>query len=106
MSNYTEEQTKEIVAAYVATPTRATVEHLADTYEKSLKSIIGKLSREGVYQRQSYRTKTGETPVTKEELVNEIAAGLDIDPEKLFGLEKSPKQVLKTILEQVERVSN
>jgi len=103
MSNYTEEQTKEIVAAYVAAPTRLTVEQLALEYEKSLKSIIGKLSREGVYQRQSYKTKTGETPVTKEELVNEIAAGLELDPETLLGLEKSPKQVLKTILDQLEK---
>ena len=103
MSNYTEEQTKEIVAAYVANPTRVTVEHLALEYEKSLKSIIGKLSREGVYQRQSYKTKTGETPVTKEELVNEIATGLQLDPETLLGLEKSPKQVLKTILDQLEK---
>ena len=103
MSNYTEEQTKEIVAAYVATPTRATVESLSVTYEKSLKSIIGKLSREGVYQRQSYKTKTGDSPITKEELVNEIAAGLELDPENLLGLEKSPKQVLKTLLDQLEK---
>lgn len=99
MSNYTEEQTIEMVAAYVETPTRETVEKLAEKYEKSLKSIIGKLSREGVYQRQSYKTKTGETPVTKEELVSEIAAGLEIDLEKLIGLEKTPKQTLKNILD-------
>ena len=103
MSNYTEEQTTKIVAAYVADPTRVTVEQLALEYEKSLKSIIGKLSREGVYQRQSYKTKTGETPVTKEELVNEIATGLQLDPETLLGLEKSPKQVLKSILDQLEK---
>lgn len=99
MSNYTEEQTVEMVAAYVKTPTRETVEELAEKYEKSLKSIIGKLSREGVYQRQSYKTKTGETPVTKEELVSEIATGLEIDLEKLLGLEKAPKQTLKNILD-------
>jgi cell division protein FtsI/penicillin-binding protein 2 len=99
VSNYTEEQTVEMVAAYVKTPTRETVEELAEKYEKSLKSIIGKLSREGVYQRQSYKTKTGETPVTKEELVSEIATGLEIDLEKLLGLEKAPKQTLKNILD-------
>lgn len=101
MSNYTEEQTLQMVQEYTATPSRATVEALAEKYEKSIKSIIGKLSREGVYQRQSYKTKTGDTPVTKEELVNEIAAGLDLDPDKLVGLEKSPKQTLKNILEKL-----
>jgi len=102
MSNYTEEQTLEMIAEYNASPTRETVERLAERYEKSLKSIIGKLSREGVYQRQSYKTKTGEDPVTKEELVSEIAAGLEIDVEKLLGLDKAPKQTLKNILTQLE----
>lgn len=102
MSNYTEEQTTEMVAEYLETPNRETVERLAERYEKSLKSIIGKLSREGVYQRQSYKTKTGEDPVTKDELVGEIATGLQIDLEKLIGLDKAPKQTLKNILEKLE----
>ena len=102
MSNYTEEQTIEMVEAYNCNPTRDTVEMLAEKYEKTIKSIIGKLSREGVYQRQSYKTKTGETPVTKEELVAEIATGLQMDADDLLGLEKSPKQVLKTILGKLE----
>lgn len=103
MSNYTEEQTLEMITAYEKDPQRATVEVLAEKYEKSIKSVIGKLSREGVYQRQSYKTKTGETPVTKAELVSEIATGLDIDLEKLLGLEKCPKQVLKAVLDQLEK---
>jgi hypothetical protein len=91
-----------MVAEYLETPNRETVERLAERYEKSLKSIIGKLSREGVYQRQSYKTKTGEDPVTKDELVGEIATGLQIDLEKLIGLDKAPKQTLKNILEKLE----
>ena len=54
---------------YSANPTRETVEELADELGKSIKSVIGKLSREGVYQKTEYLTKTGEKPITKKELV-------------------------------------
>ena len=46
--NYTEEQVKDMIDEYSAEPTRHTVEILAKRYDKSVKSIIGKLSREGV----------------------------------------------------------
>ena len=95
--NYTDEQTKYMVEEYTRKPSRITVERLAKELEKSTKSIIGKLSREGVYRRSVYKTKTGETPVTKTELVNEIAYVFNVDPGVLAGLEKAPKQVLKIL---------
>ena len=48
MSNYTEEQTNMLVGAYLDRPTPEPVEELAENLGKSKKSIIGKLSREGV----------------------------------------------------------
>ena len=72
--NYTEDQTKYMVDEYTNKPTRITVERLAKELDKTPKSIIGKLSREGVYRRSVYKTKTGESPVTKVELVAELAA--------------------------------
>tara|TARA_B110000014_G_scaffold38952_1_gene25297 strand:- start:400 stop:714 length:315 start_codon:yes stop_codon:yes gene_type:complete len=95
--NYNEEQTKRIVEAYQHNPSRETVESLADELQKSIKSIIGKLSREGVYRREIYKTKTGELPVTKMEIVSNIADDLGIEVESLSGLEKAPKAVLKTL---------
>ena len=95
--SYTKEMTKEMVEAYNETPTRETVNMLSEKYSKSVKSIIGKLSREGVYRREVDTTKTGDKPVTKQELVAEIATLLDVEDWKLTGLEKSPKQALKTI---------
>jgi len=95
MSNYTEEMTKKLISEYLDSPCRNTVESLSQEYNRSLKSIIGKLSREGVYQRESYKTKGGEKPVTKIELVHEIADKLNVLPEDLFGLDKAPKQALK-----------
>ena len=42
--NYTEQQVDLMIDKYSANPTRETVEELADTLDKSIKSIIGKLS--------------------------------------------------------------
>lgn len=95
--SYTEQITKELIEAYENEPTRETVEKLAETYDKSVKSIIGKLSREGVYRREVYKSKTGETPITKVEIVNSIADALGIEVESLAGLEKSPKTTLKNL---------
>ena len=95
--NYTEEQTKHIIEAYQRNPNRDTVEMLADDLQKSIKSIIGKLSREGVYRREIYKTKSGELPVTKVEIVSNIADSLGLEVESLFGLEKTPKATLKIL---------
>ncbi len=95
--NYTEEQTEYIKFQYKQSPTRATVEELSKTLDKSVKSIIGKLSREGVYRREIYKTKSGELPVTKVEIVSNIADSLGLEVENLFGLEKTPKTTLKTL---------
>ena len=89
--NYTEDQVKHMVEAYTARPERATVEMLAEDLNKSIKSIIGKLSREGVYEKTVYKTKTGEDPVTKKELVEELSELVGIEYSMISGLEKSPK---------------
>ena len=100
--NYNEEQTKRIVEAYQSSPNRETVEALAKELSKSIKSIIGKLSREGVYRREIYKTKTGELPVTKVEIVSDIADNLGIEVESLSGLDKAPKATLKKLKEALE----
>jgi|TARA_B100001094_G_scaffold11628_1_gene10333 hypothetical protein len=95
--NYSEEQTQYIVEEYKTNPNRETVESLAKELNKSIKSIIGKLSREGVYRREIYKTKTGELPVTKTEIVSNIADSLAIEVDSLLGLEKAPKATLKKL---------
>ena len=95
--NYTNDQTEYMVEEYKRKPSRITVDRLAKELDKSPKSIIGKLSREGVYRRSVYKTKTGETPVTKVELVAELAEALGISPGVLAGLEKAPKAALKAL---------
>ena len=99
--NYSKEITAKMVEAYQQVPTRETVSKLAIELGKSEKSVIGKLSKEGVYIRSVYTTKTGEKPVTKQELVEELAEKLEIDAKDLKGLEKAPKTTLKILLEGI-----
>ena len=94
-SNYNAKQVSFMIEEYTANPNRETVDKLAETLNKSIKSIIGKLSREGVYQKAIYKTKTGEVPITKAEIILDIAEILDANGERLKGLEKAPKQELK-----------
>ena len=94
-SNYTQEQVEVMIAWYTAEPTRETGEKLSQEFGKSIKSIIGKLSREGVYQKAVYKTKTGEIPITKAQLVENLAELLEIPSNKIMGLEKAPKQDIK-----------
>ena len=95
--NYTPEQVEHMIEAYTKTPTRETVENLAEDLDKSIKSIIGKLSREGVYKKTVYKTKTGEDPETKKEIVENLANMLNVKYETVAGLGKSPKAALKLL---------
>jgi len=99
--NYTNDQTEYMVEQYTSKPSRITVDRLAKELGKSPKSIIGKLSREGVYRRSVYKTKTGDIPVTKEEIVRDLEAALGFNTEDLAGLEKAPKNVLKRLQDEL-----
>ena len=105
-ANYTDEQVEVMVAWYTAEPTRATVDTIAKEMDKSIKSVIGKLSREGVYQKQVYKTKSGEVPMTKADIILNLAEMLMIDSSKIMGLEKAPKQDIKYIYEVISEVKN
>ena len=99
--NYTEEQVAVMIEKYSNNPTRETVEFLAQEMDKSIKSIIGKFSREGVYKKTEYVTKTGEKPITKVEIVENLEEKLGLPNQTLAGLEKSPKTVLRRLYESV-----
>lgn len=102
-SNYTQKETDKLVNMYTDNPCMETVEKLMTLLNRPKKSIISKLVKEGVYVTRGYRTKTGEVPVTKLELVRAIEDALDIP---LPGLDKTPKTTLKalsrTIVQQTE----
>lgn len=93
---YTDDEVSWLVEEYKA---HKDVAAIAAKLGKSPRSIIGKLSRLGVYEKKVYVGKTGERPVTKLEYCARIAQALGIDCE---GLEKAPKGVLKRIAEELE----
>ena len=101
MSTYTDKETEYMIEVYTSNPSKETVEDLAEKLQRSKKSIIGKLSREGVYRREVYVSKTGEKPVTKVEIVSNIADALGVEVSDLEGLEKSPKQTLRRLSKAV-----
>jgi hypothetical protein len=103
--NYTQEQVDYMKDIYSNEPTRETVQKLANELNKSVKSIIGKLSREGIYQKTEYLSKTGERPITKKQMVIIIAKELVGDSSRLEGLEKAPKADLKYLLDLVSEES-
>jgi len=103
--NYTEKETQHMVEVYEDNPNRDTVDALAKEMGKTVKSVIGKLSREKVYQKAEYTTKRGEKPTTKLEMVGEIAEMLKGDAERLETLVKSSKQeltYLKVLVEDID----
>ena len=101
MINYTPEQVEWMSNLYNQTPSRQTVEDIANILEKSVKSVIGKLAREGIYQKAEYKSKTGEKPITKLQIVSRLADVLALDVTDLDGLEKAPKGVLKLLCENL-----
>jgi|LakMenE18May11ns_1017448.scaffolds.fasta_scaffold9914941_5 hypothetical protein len=105
--NYSAEQTVEMVSAYVANPTKETVELFAAKFNKSVASIRAKLVKEGVYKKAEYVSKAGETPVDKENLVDQIALFIPevSDEANLSSLAKANKKVLKAILKTVSELS-
>ena len=92
--NYTAEQTAKIVADYQA---GATVENMAAELNKSVRSIVAKLSREGVYKAKVYTTKTGAPVVKKDAHADAIGAILKLSENEIESLTKANKTALEKI---------
>jgi hypothetical protein len=97
--NYSAETTAALLKAY---ETEKNTETLAKMFGKTAKSIVAKLSREKVYVKATYKTKTGEAPVSKEAIVSRIATLLNQNEEVLESLEKATKPALLIIQNALE----
>ncbi len=91
--NYTEEMVAQMTEQYTA------------NFGKTTRSIIAKLSREGVYVAQPRTTKTGEPIVSKAELVSEVATVLGVEVDDIASLEKATKIHLKALVERLSVIS-
>tara|TARA_R100001594_G_scaffold67851_1_gene102158 strand:+ start:178 stop:591 length:414 start_codon:yes stop_codon:yes gene_type:complete len=94
--NYTDEMVVSMTEQYVANPTRDTVDSLAKEFGKTTRSIIAKLSREGVYVAQPRTTKTGEPVISKAQYVSAISNHFEVE---LPTLVKAGKQDLQKLAE-------
>lgn len=92
-TNYTAEQTVELVAAYQA---GTAVETIAATMGKTVRSVVAKLSREGVYVAKT-ATK-GQARVRKADLVDKLAHKCGVAPEVFESLEKANHDVLEALV--------
>ena len=93
--NYTPEQTKMIVEQYQA---GTSIEQIAQLVGKSTRSIVAKLSREGVYVAKS---KTAQPRVKKSDLVERIAASVGVPSELFESLEKANLEVLEQLAQKL-----
>ena len=96
--NYTVEQTQSMIAAYTTNPTRDTVESLALTLGKSVKSIVAKLSREKVYIKPEYKTKTGATVVKKDSLIDKLSELVEFTENEASSFDHVNKTALVKLL--------
>ena len=93
--NYTDEMVDAMVADYQDNPTKDTVAKLASEFNKTTRSIVAKLVREGVYVAAPRVTKTGAPVIRKSELVSQIQDALGVE---LATLEKASKADLEKLL--------
>jgi hypothetical protein len=97
--NYTPEQTAQMVADYVA---GVTVEQIAESMAKSVRSVVAKLSREKVYQKKTYTTKSGEAAVKKDTQADFIAAALGLSEQDADSLTKANKAALRAVVDFIK----
>jgi len=104
--NYTPEQTAMLVDQYTANPNKTTVESLAKVTGKTVRSIVAKLVREGVYQKAERTTKTGEPIVKKDETADAIGMLMGFTEAETTSLTKVNKTVLVALLDLVKSVKD
>jgi hypothetical protein len=94
--NYTPEQTQELVTRYQA---GETVEALAEAVGKSVRSVVAKLSREGVYHAKTRQPANAR--VRKADLVDELAKHCGVPAEVFESLEKANHDALELLVAQL-----
>jgi len=92
--NYTAEQTAKMIADYQS---GMTVDSIAESLGKTVRSVVAKLSREKVYQAKAYKTKSGETPIKKDVHADYIGEMLGLTEADTESLTKANKVALAKI---------
>jgi hypothetical protein len=99
--NYTEDQTSELLVAWMDSPTRETVNEFAVKFGKSVRSVVAKLSREGVYVKADKVTKAGEPVTRKDDLADRLAVACGLTEAEADSLTKASKSALFKVLARI-----
>jgi len=99
--NYTTDQVSKMIESYSSASTvesrTLAVSLIAKDLGKTVKSVIAKLSREGVYVKAVKVTKTGSAVISKTAIVTAIASSLGLEFESVKSLVKATKADLELI---------
>ncbi|CAB4174678.1 hypothetical protein UFOVP961_71 [uncultured Caudovirales phage] len=95
---YTPEQSTDIVGRYQA---GESVDSIALAVDRSVRSVVAKLSREGVYIPKT--KKEGSSRMTKAEIVQIIADRFGIDVADIATVEKASHEHLIILLRGINR---
>lgn len=93
VANYTPEMTATVVEGFKA---GESVEALATKVGKTVRSVIAKLSKEGVYK--ASEKPAGKREMKKAEMVAEISKEIGVSEEVLESLEKATSPALMAVL--------
>jgi hypothetical protein len=97
--NYTAEQTAKMIADYQS---GMTVDSIAESFGKTVRSVVAKLSREKVYVAKAYKTKSGETPIKKDVHADFIGDALGLTEADTESLTKANKIALMKIADFIK----
>ena len=97
MARYTPDQELAMRSAYVQNPD--CIDALAETFGVTRRSIIAKLSSMGLYKKKGYRTKTGELPIKKATIAENLGSILKLQDFEVEQLEKLSKPLLRKLTE-------
>lgn len=91
VANYTDAQAAKMVEDYMA---GVSVETIAASVSRSVKSVIAKLAREKVYVAKVRTAKTSEGATTKEDLAASIGDALGMTADEVASIAKANKAAL------------
>ena len=100
VATYTTEQVVKLLALYAE---GLATDAIAAALGKTTRSIIAKLSREGVYKKAEYKTKTGGEVTAKGELAERICKAANLPLDMADSISKANKQALVGILSALNR---
>lgn len=95
--NYTDEQVAMLMEAYSANPSAETVAVLAESMGKSVRSIVAKLSRMGIYKAKEYARKDGSKVEKKDATATAIGSILKLSEADTDSLAKANRKALQAI---------